>query len=179
MPLGRAEFAGLTFVVTPDVLIPRWETEWLVQRGDEWLREQRARAQLMLLDLGCGCGCIGLTLAVRHPRVSVTLADVSEPALDVARENARRLGVERALRVPQRRLVRAGPSGASASTPSSATRPTSRGATTRSSSESVQQHEPSLALFLEDDPQEFFFRLARKAVSHLQHRRAVRRRGGL
>jgi len=163
--LGRADFAGSTFVVTRDVLIPRPETEWLVQRFDEWYRE-RGRPVLSVLDLGCGCGCIGLTVTAQHPRVTVTLADVSEPALAVAQANARRLGVE------ERCTFRSGDwfSWAKRRERFDAILCNPPYITRRDDpllEEAVKQHEPSLALFLEDDPFEFFFRLGRKAVSHL------------
>jgi release factor glutamine methyltransferase len=59
--LGTAFFCGNSFVVTPAVLIPRPETEWLVQRGEDWLKERRfsrkkADRQLTMLDLGCASG---------------------------------------------------------------------------------------------------------------------------
>jgi release factor glutamine methyltransferase len=163
--LGRWEFGGLVFVVTPDVLVPRPETEFLVARGDEYLREVR-RKQPTLLDLGCGSGCVGLTLAVRYPRLHVTLTDVSEPALGVARENAQRLGIG------DRASFKAGDWFAAVKrrerfdavlcNPPYVTRRDDP----RLSPE-VSKHEPSLALFLDQDPTEFYFRLARKAVSHL------------
>lgn len=163
--LGRWEFCGLRFVITPDVLVPRQETEFLVQRGSEYLREMRRR-QPTLLDLGCGSGCVGLTLAVQFPQLRVTLTDVSEPALNVARENAQRLGVS------ERCGFKAGDWFAAVKrrerfdavlcNPPYVTRRDDP----RLSAE-VKQHEPSLALFLDQDPTEFFFRLARKAVSHL------------
>jgi release factor glutamine methyltransferase len=164
--VGRADFAGLTFVVSPEVLIPRWETEWLVHKAEDWLGEQPRGRQALLLDLGCGCGCVGLTLAARHPRVSVTLADVSASALDVARENAQRLGVlERCefrggdwLSWAKRRerfdAILCNP-------PYITRRDDPR------LEAAVRQHEPSLALFLDEEPEQFYFRLARKAVSHL------------
>lgn len=163
--LGRTDFAGLTFAVTPDVLIPRWETEWLVNKFEDWYKERRQK-EALLLDLGCGSGCIGLTVAVRFQQVNVTLADVSEAALDVARENAQRLGVlERCdfrggdwLSWAKRRER----FDAILCNPPYITRHDDP-----QLAEAVRQHEPSLALFLDEEPQEFFFRLARKSVSHL------------
>jgi len=127
--LGRWEFCGLRFVITPDVLVPRQETEFLVQRGSEYLREMRRR-QPTLLDLGCGSGCVGLTLAVQFPQLRVTLTDVSEPALNVARENAQRLeSVSAAASRPATGSPRS--SAASASTPCFAIHRMSRAATIR------------------------------------------------
>ena len=81
---GRQEFYGLSFQVNTDVLIPRPETELLVEKvlalsepGDE------------VLDLGTGSGCIAVAVAHERPDVSVTAADVSRFALDTARQNAK------------------------------------------------------------------------------------------
>jgi release factor glutamine methyltransferase len=90
--LGRAEFAGNVFAVNADVLIPRPETEWLIKCAEDYIRED-GNQERSLLDLGCGSGCIGLTMAKRFPQLKVTLTDISADALNVARENGRRLGV--------------------------------------------------------------------------------------
>ncbi len=90
--LGRREFYGLEFSVTPDVLIPRPETETLVEAALERLP---AMAPCQVLDLGTGSGVIALTLAVHRPQARVVAVDRSGPALEVARRNARTLGLER------------------------------------------------------------------------------------
>lgn len=82
---GRREFHGRDFAVTPATLIPRPETEMLVE-----LALQRAPQGGRVLDLGAGSGCIGVTLAAERPDLQVTLVDVSSEALDVARRNAQR-----------------------------------------------------------------------------------------
>lgn len=84
--LGEAHFHRRTFVVRPGVLIPRPETELLV---DEALRRTRP---LRALDVGTGSGCIALTVGLERPETEVIGIDVSEEALEVARENQRRLG---------------------------------------------------------------------------------------
>ena len=84
---GTREFYGLEFAVTPAVLIPRPETELLV----EWALEHIApAAQPRVLDLGTGSGCIALSLAHERPRAQLCAVDCSEAALDVARSNAQR-----------------------------------------------------------------------------------------
>lgn len=83
---GRREFYGLDFRVTPDVLIPREETELLVDIALE------AKAQ-RILDLGTGSGCLAIAVAKQLPREQVTAVDASAAALAVARENAARHGV--------------------------------------------------------------------------------------
>lgn len=82
----RQEFFGRDFLVTPDVLIPRPETEHLVETV---LR--RAGEVRRVLDIGCGSGAIGVTLALERGW-AVTVTDLSAAALGVARENARALG---------------------------------------------------------------------------------------
>lgn len=82
--LGIAEFCGRTFIVTPDVLIPRLETEELCQQiiSKGW--------QQKILDIGTGSGCIAITLAAEMPHSIVTAWDISEDALSIAEENAKR-----------------------------------------------------------------------------------------
>ncbi len=83
--VGEREFYGLAFSITPDVLIPRPETELLVELAISRLPENGT-----LLDLGTGSGAIAVAVARERPDVSVTATDVSAAALDVAKANARR-----------------------------------------------------------------------------------------
>ena len=85
--LGSEEFCGREFLVAPGVLIPRPETQQLV----ELVRQNVARGS-RVLDIGTGSGCIAITLALDG--YSVTALDVSEEALAIARKNAKRLGAE-------------------------------------------------------------------------------------
>ncbi len=91
MPLayltGKREFFGLEFVVSPAVLIPRPETESLIEIALEKV-QRRGR----ILDLGTGCGNVAISIALARPRVQVIGVDVSAGALAVARENANQLG---------------------------------------------------------------------------------------
>lgn len=89
--LGQKEFFGRDFAVTPDVLVPRPETELLVEIA---LGRLRLAARPRALDLGTGSGCIAVTLALEHPGARVTATDASDAALAVARRNAGRLGAE-------------------------------------------------------------------------------------
>lgn len=84
---GTREFYGREFAVTPAVLIPRPETELLVELALQRLPADVARR---VLDLGAGSGCIGVTIAAERPKMQVTLVDASTAALAVAAENARR-----------------------------------------------------------------------------------------
>lgn len=88
---GRQAFWRHEFVVTPDVLIPRPETELIVE---EALRRLRDAVRPVIVDVGTGSGCIALSLAAELPDAEVLAIDVSSPALAVARDNARRLGLE-------------------------------------------------------------------------------------
>jgi len=84
--LGEAEFYGLIFKVTPDVLIPRPETEELV---DLIVRQHRHSPTVRIWDLGTGSGCISIALAKNLPQAEVFATDISEAALAIARENAK------------------------------------------------------------------------------------------
>ena len=93
--LGHWEFFGLDFIVTPDVLIPRPETELLVEHALAFLRDRdRTRfSSLRAADVGTGSGCIAVALAVNLPDVRVTATDLSHSALEVAKSNAKKHGV--------------------------------------------------------------------------------------
>lgn len=87
--LGTAHFRELRLVVQPDVLIPRPETEVLVERA-----LARLPADGLVVDIGTGCGAIGLAIAYERPDATVLATDVSEPALGCARLNAEIIGVD-------------------------------------------------------------------------------------
>jgi len=87
---GECEFWGRTFRVSPAVLVPRPETELLVQVALDLPLSATAR----VLDVGAGSGCIAITLAAERPKWRVSGVDVSAQALEVARANAARHGVE-------------------------------------------------------------------------------------
>ena len=82
--VGETEFYGLRFKVTPDVLIPRPETEELT----DWIVKERASTNPKILDIGAGSGCIAVSLAVNIPHAEVWAMDVSERALAIAKNNA-------------------------------------------------------------------------------------------
>jgi len=91
--LGTQEFYGLSFRVTPSVLIPRPETELVV---DEALAELSARSKSAptIADVGCGSGCIAIAIARERPEATFLAIDASPSALAVARENATAHGVD-------------------------------------------------------------------------------------
>jgi len=84
---GEASFYGLDFIVTPDVLIPRPETEHLVEAATAWAKTHAARR---IVDVGTGSGCIAVLLAQGLPQADILAIDVSQAALAVARRNVQR-----------------------------------------------------------------------------------------
>ncbi len=90
--LGSWEFYGREFLLSRDTLIPRPETEGLVERAIAALRGA-GRDDGLALDVGTGCGAIAVTLAAELPRIKVVAVDISAGALAVAAGNARRAGV--------------------------------------------------------------------------------------
>ena len=96
--LGQQEFYGRPFTVSPAVLIPRADTETLVETALEQLtllRQQRRAVPLSLLELGTGSGIIAITLALEAPDTEVHAVERSPEALAVARQNAKALGASR------------------------------------------------------------------------------------
>lgn len=92
---GSKEFYSLDLEVGPAVLIPRPETELLVEAAVRFVRQRwPADQKLRLLDLGVGSGAVALALAMELTQAEIWAADLSEAALDVARRNARRHGLE-------------------------------------------------------------------------------------
>lgn len=88
--IGRAEFWSLSFEIDEHVLIPRPETELLVE-----LALERAATDAVIVDLGCGSGAIGIALATELARARIIATDTSAPALAIASRNARRLCADR------------------------------------------------------------------------------------
>ena len=84
--LGQWEFFGLDFDITPDVLIPRPETELLVEKAIAWLQESPVRRTVA--DVGTGSGAIAVSIAVHIPDVRILATDISHQALEVAQRNA-------------------------------------------------------------------------------------------
>lgn len=84
--LGHWEFFGLDFGITPDVLIPRPETELLVEKAIVWLQGTSARKTVA--DIGTGSGAIAVSIAGNVPQVNIVATDISSNALEVAKQNA-------------------------------------------------------------------------------------------
>ena len=106
--MGECEFMGYDFYVDARVLIPRQDTECLVELAVESIREKKVKlgqeyseadhgenvSKVKVLDLCTGSGCIGISVAKLCPDTEVTLADISEGALSVAKKNADNLGAD-------------------------------------------------------------------------------------
>lgn len=162
--VGVAPFFGDMFVVTPAVLIPRFETEELV----EWVASEQGTAKTGL-DLGTGSGVIGLTLAKQLPQTAWTLSDVSVGALAVAKQNAVRL--ERHVAFRQSDLF------AGLETQRFdvivANLPYISHAEKAVMDESTRRYEPELALFAADDGLAMFDRFVASVQAHLTTRGTV------
>jgi release factor glutamine methyltransferase len=90
--IGHKEFYSRPFKVTPSVLIPRPETEELVEHALTFLAQQPETSEpLRVLDIGCGSGVIAITLALENPKLEVLATDISIEALEIAKQNAKTL----------------------------------------------------------------------------------------
>jgi release factor glutamine methyltransferase len=92
--LGKTEFYGLPFKVTPDTLIPRPETEELVDWISTEVDNESLTKEINILDIGTGTGCIAISLAKNLSNVNVFAIDVSEKALGIAKTNAKKNKVQ-------------------------------------------------------------------------------------
>ena len=160
---GTREFYRRSFEVTPAVLIPRPDTETLIERALELVP---ADAAARLLDLCTGSGAIAVTLAAERPLSQVTATDLSAAALELARRNAERLGVrerceflEGDLFVP---LRAAGRFDLVAANPPYIAEPE-----LESLQPEIQKYEPRLALAAGPDGLEHLRRLCQGAAAHL------------
>jgi release factor glutamine methyltransferase len=88
--LGEKDFYGITFEVNKNVLIPRPETELLIDWVLDWVSRTQ-KTNLRIADLGTGSGCIGLTLLKKIPQAQLIAIDISDEAVQVAKKNAHRL----------------------------------------------------------------------------------------
>jgi release factor glutamine methyltransferase len=101
--IGHWEFYGLDFLLTPAVLIPRPETELLVERAIHWLTLHPTKRKA--IDVGTGSGCIGISLAKEIPDLDLVLTDISSKALEIARVNAEQHSVTGNIKFIQANLL--------------------------------------------------------------------------
>lgn len=182
--LGFSDFCNHRFRVTPNVLIPRPETEDLVYKAIEIIRQKNGDNDLEdsssslqdsdplspihILDLCTGSGCIATSLALALPKAHVIGMDISESALAVARDNATSLGALNVEFLQQDILQSIQPFNISSFQLLTANPPYVRSSESSEMSPTVLDHEPHLALFVpDDDPLLFYRAIARIARSTL------------
>lgn len=154
---GRCEFMSLEFEVCRGVLIPRADTEVLVETALERLNKRIA----VVWDLCCGSGCVGLSIAAYNKNVTVTLADVSDTALEVSARNAERLGLSHRVRIVKFDVLRDSMSEAADAVVSNP--PYIRRADIDDLDKKVRNYEPRLALDGGEDGLVFYRRIAETA----------------
>jgi release factor glutamine methyltransferase len=152
--VGETEFFGLPFKVTPDVLIPRPETEHVVEKAIELAR---LHAAPRIVDLCTGSGAIAIALAHALPATAITATDLSPSALTIARENAQRNSVESRIRFLQGDLLE--PVTGEHFDLVVANPPYVPTIERESMSVEVRDHEPALALFAGVDGLDIYRRL--------------------
>jgi len=160
--LGECEFYGMPFRVTPDVLIPRPETELLVERV---LALAHVFEMPRILDIGTGSGAISVALAHHLRNAEICAIDLSEAALTVARSNAEHLGFARQIRFLEGDLL--APVGGEVFDLVVSNPPYVPARDHDSLAVEVRDHEPALALFAGDDGLEVYRRLIPTAPAAL------------
>jgi len=152
--IGRREFYGRDFEVGPGVLIPRPETELLVDRAREWAAE-REGGELRVAELGCGSGCIAVTLALELEGARVLAVDLAPEAVEATGRNAERLGAELEVLAGEGLELLGGraPFDLVVSNP-----PYVQPAEAELLAPEVREFEPGLALFAPDGDPDFFVR---------------------
>ena len=103
--IGHREFWGLDFEVTRDVLIPRPETELIVEESLALITSGTLTGNLTIVDVGTGSGVIALSLAAKFPKAKILAVDVSDEALSLAQENAARLNLSGRVRFHKSHLL--------------------------------------------------------------------------
>jgi release factor glutamine methyltransferase len=162
---GRQEFWGLELEVTPDVLIPRPETEHVVEVALARIGKERLREALRVVDVGTGSGCIALAVARELPNARVYATDVSARALAVARRNAARHGLADRITFMEASLLAPFPAGSLdlvVSNPPYVSRKEAA-----SLPREVREHEPHLALFAGEEGMDVYPVLIGEAAERL------------
>lgn len=166
--VGKKEFYSLEFDVTPDVLIPRPETEIIVEKALAFAANCPGD-RVTVWDVGTGSGCIAVTIAKREPRAQVVATDISEPALAVARSNAAKHGVaERVMFTVADLLEQASGGSGEAFDLITANLPYVATADAKSLPKMVRDNEPATALFAGADGLGLFRRMAPQAAPRLR-----------
>jgi len=164
---GTQEFFGLELRVTPAVLIPRPETEHLVEAALAWSKTQIK--PLRFLDIGTGSGAIAIAIAANEPAAEIIATDISAAALAIARDNALRLGVSDRIRFVQSDLLSALDSAADIPFDAIVSNPPYIPSTDAATMQrEVVAHEPHSALFAGPDGLNIYRRLIPAAYATLR-----------
>jgi len=171
--IGNQEFWGLEFIVTPDVLIPRPETEFIIEAALKIVQDRNRPVRI--IDLCTGSGCIAVSLAKELAAARVIATDASEKALDVARENSRRHGVSERIRflpgdlfVPLEELDLRGQVDILASNP-----PYVQAGDLAALQPEVRDYEPRMALIAGPEGTEIAIKIIRTAPEYLNQNGAL------
>jgi release factor glutamine methyltransferase len=163
---GRQEFWGMDFEVTPDVLIPRPETEHLIEVALSRIGESRRNNPLRIADVGTGSGCIAVALAKEFPNANIFATDISSAALAIAQRNAARNSFANRITFSECNLLEGIPEhpplNVIVSNPPYVARKDAA-----SLPIDVREHEPELALFAGEDGMEIYPHLIAQAKTHL------------
>jgi release factor glutamine methyltransferase len=159
---GEAEFYGLPFRVTPHVLIPRPETEHLVETV---IALCRGMERPRIVDVGTGSGAIAVGLAHELPQAQVTATDLSDAAIEIAQENAARNGLAGRIRLVQGDLL--GPFAGQQFDVVASNPPYVSTADRATLAVEVREHEPAMALFAGADGMTMYRRLIPQAAAVL------------
>lgn len=160
---GRREFWGREIEVSPAVLIPRPETELIVEQALKRLPNREA--PLDIADVGTGSGCLAIALALERPRSRILAIDVSDPALEVARRNAKRQAVSGQIEFTRGDLL----NGVTREFDLIVSNPPYVPERDRSTLQpEVRDHEPPAALFAGTDGLSVIRALAGQAANHLK-----------
>lgn len=166
--VGKKEFYSLEFDVTPDVLIPRPETEIIVERALAFAAACPGE-RVTVWDVGTGSGCVAVTIAKREPRAHVVATDISESALAVARGNAAKHGVaERVTFAAADLLERTDGDPNETFDIITANLPYVATADARTLPKMVRDYEPATALFAGADGLDLFRRMAPQVPARLR-----------
>lgn len=166
---GKQEFWGLQFEVTPAVLIPRPETEHVIEVALERLGARRyADTTLTIADVGTGSGCIAVTLAKELAHADVFATDISADALEIARRNAERHGVSQRVKFVQCDLLEAVARDGLKFDLIASNPPYVARVDQSSLAREVREHEPDAALFGGDTGTEIYARLIAQATGRLR-----------
>ncbi|WDI43069.1 peptide chain release factor N(5)-glutamine methyltransferase [Bremerella sp. P1] len=165
--LGTSEFYSMEFMVTPDVLIPRPETEHLVIETLDLLKGRSADQSVSILDIGTGSGIIAVTIAKQLKHTSLLATDISDKALAVAKLNAEKHGVSERLEFAVGDLFQAVPSGSRFDVIVS--NPPYIAQSERPLMDAhVIEHEPHVALFAEEEGTAVLKRILEEAAGYLK-----------